>query len=83
MLTNLFETSPVSKETGKKPRNVSRNKETVVQRLISSFIDFISNRQQFRISLDDILSFWTLESAIWQSKCKVNTNFYIELLFAA
>ena len=51
MLTNAFETSPMSKETGRnqrKTRNVNINEKTVVQsKLIFTFIDFISNRQQF------------------------------------
>ena len=56
MLTNLTETSPMSKDMGKKPtktRNVNRTEKIVVPRtLTSTVIDFISNREQFSIILD-------------------------------
>ena len=58
----MFETSPMSNKMGKKPtkkaRNLNRNekaqsfKDTVVQRqLISTFIEFVGNRQQLRLTI--------------------------------
>ena len=64
-----------------KTKNVNRNDKTAVQkRLLSTFVHFIINRQQFRISLEWQHSF-LLQSG--NQKCKVNINFYVKLLFVA
>ena len=62
-LTNWFEISPMSKETVKKTPPPKKNKNKATGNVnrsekaqsfkedISTFIDFVSNRQQFRLTI--------------------------------
>ena len=44
---------------------------------MSTFIEFVSNRQQFRLTIKFLIELLNMNSG--DQKCKVNTNFHIEL----
>ena len=76
-LTNWLEKSPMSNQ--QKTRNVDRKEKA--QSLKEDFNEFVSYRQQFRLTIKFLIELRNLQSR--DQKCKVNTNFHIELSFVA
>ena len=70
------------KLAGKKRTKSETRKYSTVQSFkedMSTFIDFVHNRHQFKLTTQFFIELRNLQSA--NQKCEVNTDFHIELTF--